>query len=94
MLLIIAILVVSTARALVVKKATTVENPDRPPLTVAMSIFNRVVWPNMTDAWPCLPPDIQRTIPLARAEKFDSHNNHVYPFRSRLCTIRPRACLT
>lgn len=66
-----------------IKSETQIYNPNRPPLDISSLAFNRVVWPRMSNAYEYFPVKIKEKITKAEAEKFDEHNNNVYPFLTK-----------
>jgi len=59
---------------------TTVFNEARPPLDVRSMLFNRVVWPRMTESYEYYPDEVKQRVSRVDASEFDSHNNYVFPF--------------
>ena len=53
-------------------------------MDVSSLAFNRVVWPRMSNAYDYLPDKIKEIVIKAEAEKFDEHNNNVYPFLTKI----------
>lgn len=84
--IIFSICCIFTAAACVsfIKSETQIYNQNRPPLDVSSLAFNRVVWPRMSNAYDYFPVKIKEIVTKAEAEKFDEHNNNVYPFLTKM----------
>jgi hypothetical protein len=79
--LLIVVFVVTFLASSLIRSATTVDNPNRPNLSVSSQVFNRTVWPRLSKTLPYLPDTISETITTEQARYFDSHNNYVFPFQ-------------
>lgn len=81
-LLLISVFMITFLAISSIRSISTIPNPDRPNLSVANLLFNRAVWPRLTNTLPYLPESISHTITIEQAKDFDSHNNNVFPFQA------------
>jgi hypothetical protein len=76
-LVLVVAVVLPSAAATAVNRATQTADLGRPPLTLEATVFNRVVWPHLTEIRDQLPADARDRISPEDAAAFDVHNNGV-----------------